>query len=397
MMSVSAPTIRPSSRATNTSDDSACTRSWISDSSGGGLEVESCGISRWNASTSSAVTSSATSTTTSRLTRARSYRLASSGRRRDGGATVWCRHGGHINAQHQRTDARCPCSSPSPARCTSRPSATPAYAALGLRPEPGDVGGVAMPDGPAYFCSRGSVIGQVPGEVVAAAFGVFNPAVVVPAVADRLDAAPTRRRSARPARAAPSASSSASSATSPTGSTGPTELLDRAVEPLRPEGRPLFAGLRSLGAARTTRSATCGAWPTCCASTAATPTSRPGRAAGFDATEIGLLTELYWGLPMRTLRPHAGVERRRLRRGRGAAARRAGCSTRRRRSPRRAAPRARQVEVRTDGRWPADHRRARRRPRRAGRHPRAVGRGGPRRPAATRPSGPHDLARAVAR
>jgi hypothetical protein len=42
---------------------------------------------------------------------------------------------------------------------------------------------VALPDGPAYFCSRGSVLGQVPGEVVSAAFGVFNPAVVVPAVA----------------------------------------------------------------------------------------------------------------------------------------------------------------------------------------------------------------------
>ena len=40
-----------------------------------------------------------------------------------------------------------------------------------------------MPDGAAYFCSRGSVLGQVPGEVVAAAFGVFNPAVVVPMVA----------------------------------------------------------------------------------------------------------------------------------------------------------------------------------------------------------------------
>src|SRR5829696_10547707 len=62
------------------------------------------------------------------------------------------------------------------------PECHEAYAGLGFSPSPTEVGGVAMPDGPAYFCSRGSVLGQVPGEVVAAAFAVFNPAVVVPAV-----------------------------------------------------------------------------------------------------------------------------------------------------------------------------------------------------------------------
>src|SRR6478735_7610220 len=56
------------------------------------------------------------------------------------------------------------------------------YEALGFGPSPGALSGVAMPDGPAYFCSRGSVMGQVPGELIAAAFAVFNPAVVVPAV-----------------------------------------------------------------------------------------------------------------------------------------------------------------------------------------------------------------------
>ncbi len=63
------------------------------------------------------------------------------------------------------------------------PECHAAYEALGFAPSPALVAGVAMPDGPAYFCSRGSVLGQVPGEVVAAAFGVFNPAVVVPLVA----------------------------------------------------------------------------------------------------------------------------------------------------------------------------------------------------------------------
>ena len=63
------------------------------------------------------------------------------------------------------------------------PECHAAYAALGFSPSPGSLpGGVQLPDGPAYFTSRGSVMGQVPGEVVAAAFAVFNPEAVVPAV-----------------------------------------------------------------------------------------------------------------------------------------------------------------------------------------------------------------------
>src|SRR5262249_50898832 len=58
------------------------------------------------------------------------------------------------------------------------------YAALGFSPSPGTTGdGVALPDGAAYFTSRGSILGQVPGQLVAAAFAVFNPQVVVAAVA----------------------------------------------------------------------------------------------------------------------------------------------------------------------------------------------------------------------
>ena len=49
------------------------------------------------------------------------------------------------------------------------------YVTLGFDPSPGQANGVALPDGPAYFTSRCSVMGQVPGEVVAAAFSVFNP------------------------------------------------------------------------------------------------------------------------------------------------------------------------------------------------------------------------------
>jgi hypothetical protein len=178
------------------------------------------------------------------------------------------------------------------------PECHSAYETLGFGGSPGDFGGVAAPDGPAYFTSRGSVMGQVPGEVVAAAFGVFNPAVVVPAVAygwtlvdaAKICAARTQGAVAQLRRLL---------GESPDGLDRANELLARAVEPLRPEGRPLYAGLRSLGLpgeplADAWRRADMlreyrgdvhvAAWQT----------------AGFDATEIGLITELYWGLPMRT-------------------------------------------------------------------------------------------------
>jgi len=173
------------------------------------------------------------------------------------------------------------------------------YEALGFNGSPFSTGdGVALPDGPAYFTSRGSALGQAPGELVAAAFGVFNLEVVVPAVtygwtltdaptiaAARLDGAVGQlERILGPA---------------PAGIDRANELLARAVEPLEPWGRALFAGNLALG--------------------------RPGTplgdlfrlgdqlreyrgdshiavwvAAGHDATEIGLLTELYWGMPTRT-------------------------------------------------------------------------------------------------
>ena len=172
------------------------------------------------------------------------------------------------------------------------------YAALGFSPSPRLAGQVALPDGPAYFSSRGSVLGQVPGEVIAAAFAVFNPAVVVAGVAHgwTLTDAPTicqartdgatdqlvRILGERPDRLDEA-----------------TELLARANERLRPEGRPLYAGLLSLGLPghpmgdmwrladrlREFRGdAHTAAWT----------------GAGFDATEIGLLTERYWGVPPRS-------------------------------------------------------------------------------------------------
>jgi hypothetical protein len=178
------------------------------------------------------------------------------------------------------------------------PECHAAYAALGFSASPGKMGEVALPDGPAYFCSRGSVMGQVPGEVVAAAFGVFNPAAVVPAVtygwtlvdAPTICAARTEGAVGQLCRVL---------GDEPDGIDRGLALLQRATDGLRPEGKPLFAGLVGQGL----------------------PGSKVGDAwrladelrefrgdvhvnawssAGFDATEIGLLTELYWGLPMRT-------------------------------------------------------------------------------------------------
>src|SRR5262249_35926619 len=57
------------------------------------------------------------------------------------------------------------------------------YAALGFNRSVAKAGQGPLPDGPAYFTSRGSCLGQVPGELVASAFAVFNPKAVVPSVA----------------------------------------------------------------------------------------------------------------------------------------------------------------------------------------------------------------------
>src|SRR3954466_2094428 len=178
------------------------------------------------------------------------------------------------------------------------PECHEAYAALGFGPSPAKAGEVALPDGPAYFTSRGSCMGQVPGELVASAFAVFNPAAVVPSVAHgwSLTDAPTiavaRTEGA-------TAQLVRILGEKPEGVASAIELLQRANDPLRPEGRPLYAGLLSLGLPgnpvgdmwrladrlREYRGdAHIAAWTS----------------AGFDATEIGLLTELYWGLPLRS-------------------------------------------------------------------------------------------------
>ncbi|MEO6792740.1 MAG: hypothetical protein ABI253_04700 [Mycobacterium sp.] len=172
------------------------------------------------------------------------------------------------------------------------------YQALGFGPSPGKADTVEMPDGPAYFCSRGSVLGQAPGEVIAAAFGVFNPAAVVPAVSYgwTLTDAPTIC-AARTEGAVQQLRRILGA--SPDGLNRAVELLRHATDRLSVAGKPLFAGLVAQGLpgeplADAWRLADqlreyrgdvhVNAWTT----------------AGFDAVEIGLITELYWGLPLRS-------------------------------------------------------------------------------------------------
>ena len=178
------------------------------------------------------------------------------------------------------------------------PEAHQEYVALGFGPSTGTVAGVARPDGPAYFGSRGSLLGQAPGELVAAAFGVFNPAIVVPCVdmawgltdAATIHAARERGARGQLARILGEA---------PEGADRALDLLARATAELRPEGRPLYAGASSYDQPEDTLTAIffhgdllreyrgdshTAAWIS----------------AGFDATEIGLLTELYLGIALRS-------------------------------------------------------------------------------------------------
>jgi len=172
------------------------------------------------------------------------------------------------------------------------------YEKLGFGPSPGEFGGVAGPERSAYFCSRGAPMGQVAGEVIAMAFGVFNPETVIPAVDEgwqKTDANTIRQ--ARDDGAIGQLTRILGE--KPDGVDRATELLTRAVAVCRPEGKALYSGLASLDLPgdpvgnmwrqadrlREYRGdAHIAAWTGAC----------------LDATEICLLTEPYWGLPLRT-------------------------------------------------------------------------------------------------
>lgn len=178
------------------------------------------------------------------------------------------------------------------------PEAHDNYAKLGFAPSRGEFNGVMAPDGPAYFTSRGSVMGQVPGEVVAAAFAVFNPAVVIPSVthgwsltdASTICAARDAGGIGQLLRVL---------GDSPDGATRARDLLRRATDVLRPEGRPLYAGLRSQEIPSTL---TGEVWRLGDMLREFRGDSHTAAwiGAGFNACEIGILSELFWGMPVRS-------------------------------------------------------------------------------------------------
>jgi hypothetical protein len=172
------------------------------------------------------------------------------------------------------------------------------YVALGFGPSPRDINGVPGPDFTAYFTSRGSVMGQVPGEVVAAAFAVFNPAVVIPAV--------TKGWSLTNAHTICQARDDGAIAAlhrivgeHPDNADTARDLLLRAVAPLRPEGRPLYAGLRSL---QLPGSVMGDVWRLGDMLREFRGDSHTAAwvSKAITAAEIGVLSELYWGLPIKS-------------------------------------------------------------------------------------------------
>lgn len=172
------------------------------------------------------------------------------------------------------------------------------YQALGFGEGRGVQDGVAMGNRVAYFTSRGSVMGQVSGQVVAATFAVFNPDIVIPSVdegwklTDAASICSARDRGAI-------AQLERILGPSPTGIDRTRELLQRAVDPLKIEGRAIFAGLRSLEMPTTALGAT---WRLADMLREYRGDSHIAAwvSEGLDAVEVCLLTDAFSGLPMRT-------------------------------------------------------------------------------------------------
>jgi hypothetical protein len=136
------------------------------------------------------------------------------------------------------------------------PEAHDAYHQLGYAPSPGTMAGVEwhaehwgdvmMTDFITYFCSRGAMLGEVPGEVVAAAFGVFKKEAVVDAIdegrkitdAKTIWDARTRGGYAQLVRIL---------GERPDGVDRVNELLTRAGEGLSVPARPMYAGALAHG------------------------------------------------------------------------------------------------------------------------------------------------------
>jgi hypothetical protein len=172
------------------------------------------------------------------------------------------------------------------------------YEALGFSPSRGEFNGVMTPDGPAYFTSRGSVMGQVPGDVVAAAFAVFKPEVVISSVDYGWTLTDARTICAARDHGAIGQLHRVLGE-SPHGAARARALLSHATDALRPEGRALYAGLRSL---EMPGSLVGDVWRLGDMLREYRGDSHTAAwiSGGFTACEIGLLSELFWGMTIKT-------------------------------------------------------------------------------------------------
>lgn len=136
------------------------------------------------------------------------------------------------------------------------PEAHQAFVELGHGPPTGQMppgtwdrahwGDGLLTDFLAYFCGRGAILGQVPGEVIASAFGVFSPAVVRQAAdAGRPIADAAAMRAARDAGGV--AQLVRILGEHPEGIERATALLEKAGSRLRLECRPMYAGVLAQG------------------------------------------------------------------------------------------------------------------------------------------------------
>jgi hypothetical protein len=169
------------------------------------------------------------------------------------------------------------------------------YEGLGFGPSSGAFNGVAGPNFEAYFVSRGACLGRAPGQVITAAFGVFNPELVVPTVTSAwTKAGPEALLQAR--LDGQRAQLVRLLGEAPAGIERATELYLRAADALPLSGRALFSGLRAVGLAGDPVG---DLWR-------AADMVREGRgdshiaawlANGLGPVEVSVLTELWWGLP----------------------------------------------------------------------------------------------------
>jgi hypothetical protein len=126
------------------------------------------------------------------------------------------------------------------------PEAHDAYIRLGFPPPQGAEDGIPLFDWGAYFVSRAACLGPVHGAVVAAAFGVFEPAWVAHEITQgwtRTDPATilaARQQSAETALARLLGGV-------PLGVDRATAALQRGLAAVSAAGKPVFAGLRALG------------------------------------------------------------------------------------------------------------------------------------------------------